>query len=111
MYKSGVASCDKKRLDDRKQPPQLRKYRPYPSVGCFRTRVPQGRSTAYSRKVSMDEIEKNGYNLNISRYISTAEYEVQIDMQEVNAQLASIHERIRVITDKHNGFLRELGLG
>ena len=26
----------------------------------------------YSRRVSMEEIEKNGYNLNISRYVSTA---------------------------------------
>lgn len=37
-----------------------------------------------SRKVSMEEIKKNGYNLNISRYVSTAEDEVQIDLKEVN---------------------------
>ncbi len=35
----------------------------------------------YSRKVSMEEIEKNGYNLNISRYISTAEPEPIIDLK------------------------------
>ena len=26
----------------------------------------------YSRRVSMEEIESNGYNLNISRYVSTS---------------------------------------
>ena len=64
----------------------------------------------YSRKVSMDEIESNGYNLNISRYVSTAEEEVKIDLTEVNKRLTSINERIRTNTDKHNEFLRELGL-
>ncbi len=64
----------------------------------------------FSRKVSMEEIEKNGYNLNISRYVSTAEDEVQIDLDKVNANLASINERIRNNTDKHNEFLKELGL-
>jgi len=64
----------------------------------------------FSRKVSMEEIEKNGYNLNISRYVSTAEDEVQIDLDKVNADLTSINERIKTNTDKHNEFLKELGL-
>ncbi|MDZ7796484.1 MAG: N-6 DNA methylase [Candidatus Marinimicrobia bacterium] len=64
----------------------------------------------YSRKVSMEEIEKNGYNLNISRYVSTSEDEVQIDLNKVNESLTSINERIKTNTDKHNEFLKELGL-
>ena len=64
----------------------------------------------FSRKVSMEEIEKNGYNLNISRYVNTAEDEVQIDLDKVNADLTSINERIKTNTDKHNEFLKELGL-
>lgn len=67
-------------------------------------------SERYSRRVSMKEIEKNGYNLNISRYVSTAEDEIQIDLEKVNASLSSINERIKTNTDKHNKFLRELGL-
>ncbi len=35
----------------------------------------------YSRRVSMAEIESNNYNLNISRYISTATAEEEIDPQ------------------------------
>ncbi|WP_298144055.1 type I restriction-modification system subunit M [Flavobacterium sp.] len=64
----------------------------------------------YARRVSMDEIEKNGYNLNISRYVSTSEDEVQIDLKDVNNKLNLINERIKENTDKHNEFLKELGL-
>lgn len=64
----------------------------------------------YSRKVSMEEIEKNGYNLNISRYVNTSIDEEKIDLEKVNENLTSIESRIREATDKHNSFLRELGL-
>lgn len=64
----------------------------------------------YSRKVSMEEIEKNGYNLNISRYVSTAEDEVQIDLKEVHTELEKIERTINISTNKHNEFLKELGL-
>jgi type I restriction enzyme M protein len=64
----------------------------------------------YARRVSMDEIEKNGYNLNISRYVSTSEDEVQIDMDAVINKLTSINESIKTYTEKHNEYLKELGL-
>ncbi len=64
----------------------------------------------YARRVSMEEIEKNGYNLNISRYVSTSEDEVQIDLKEVNKKLVAINESIKTNTEKHNQFLKELGL-
>lgn len=55
----------------------------------------------------MDEIEKNGYNLNISRYVSTSEDEVQIDMDDVINKLTSINESIKENTEKHNEYLKE----
>ena len=64
----------------------------------------------YARSVSMEEIEKNGYNLNISRYVSTSEDEVQIDLKDVNNKLTSINENIKTYTEKHNEYLKELGL-
>ncbi len=64
----------------------------------------------YARKVSMEEIEKNNYNLNISRYVSTAEVEEKIDLKAINEKLKSINENIKTNTDKHNEFLKELGL-
>ncbi len=64
----------------------------------------------YSRKVSMIEIEENGYNLNISRYVSTAEDEIPINLSEVNKHLISINKQIDKKTKEHNAFLKELGL-
>jgi type I restriction enzyme M protein len=65
----------------------------------------------YSRRVSIQEIaEKNNFNLNISRYINTAVAEEEIDLGAVNAELVSLEKNIMAATEKHNAFLRELGL-
>ncbi|MFA7140012.1 MAG: type I restriction-modification system subunit M [Proteiniphilum sp.] len=64
----------------------------------------------YSRRVSMEEIKLNDYNLNISRYVSTAVEEIKIDLTEVNLKLAAINESIKINSEKHNEFLKELGL-
>ncbi|NQX82995.1 MAG: type I restriction-modification system subunit M [Flavobacteriaceae bacterium] len=64
----------------------------------------------YSRRVSMSEIEENDYNLNISRYVSTAKPEVQIDLKEVNRDLADLKLKEAESLAEHNAFLRELGL-
>ncbi len=64
----------------------------------------------YARRVSMEEIEKNGYNLNISRYVSTSEDEVQINLNEVHEKLVTIEETATNALNKHNEFLKELGL-
>jgi type I restriction enzyme M protein len=58
----------------------------------------------------MQRIEQEGYNLNISRYISTAQAEPAIDLEATHRSLLEIEGRIRTATDKHNEFLRELGL-
>ena len=64
----------------------------------------------YSRKVEMAEIEKNDFNLNISRYISTAVGEAEIDLDTTHAGLVEIEKAIAAAKDKHNAFLKELGL-
>ena len=66
--------------------------------------------TRYSRRVPMDEIEGNDFNLNISRYISTATADEEIDLAAVNDRLVELAQKIRESTDKHNEFLTELGL-
>jgi type I restriction enzyme M protein len=66
--------------------------------------------TRYSRRVEMEEIKKNDFNLNISRYISTAVGEVEIDLAVNREKLVETEDAIRVATTKHNGFLKELGL-
>ncbi|NUQ82285.1 MAG: type I restriction-modification system subunit M [Bacteroidetes bacterium] len=64
----------------------------------------------YSRRVPMSEIGKNEFNLNISRYISTAVGEEEIDLEATNRSLLQIEQEIRKAKDTHNGFLKELGL-
>ncbi|WP_374474478.1 type I restriction-modification system subunit M [Zoogloea sp.] len=64
----------------------------------------------YARRVEMAEIEKNDFNLNISRYISTAVGEAEVNLQEVNTELVALAQNIKDARDKHNGFLKELGL-
>lgn len=64
----------------------------------------------YARRVDMVEIEKNDYNLNISRYVSTAEAEPEIDLAAVHMQLSDIEKRIREASDQHNQYLKELNL-
>ena len=64
----------------------------------------------YSRRVDMAEIEKNDFNLNISRYISTAVGEAEIDLTATHGELVEIEKAIAAAKEKHNGFLKELGL-
>ena len=64
----------------------------------------------YARRVQMAEIEANGYNLNISRYVSTTVEEKRIDLSEVHRQLAENKAALAEAEAVHNAFLRELGL-
>lgn len=64
----------------------------------------------YSRRVAMKEIEANDFNLNISRYVSTAESEQEIDLAATHRELVDIEESIQKATARHNEFLKELGI-
>lgn len=64
----------------------------------------------YARRVSMDEIEDNDFNLNITRYVSIAIPEPDIDLLAVHEDLEELEERIHEAKARHNAFLVELGL-
>ncbi|MFC0402536.1 type I restriction-modification system subunit M [Paraburkholderia rhizosphaerae] len=64
----------------------------------------------YARRVSMKEIEKNDFNLNISRYVSTAVAGEEVDLKIVHAQLVDLSQQTKAAAQKHNNFLKELGL-
>ncbi|KAB2766084.1 type I restriction-modification system subunit M [Brucella anthropi] len=64
----------------------------------------------YSKRVSMERIAEEGYNLNISRYISTAVGEEEIDLSATHRELVEIEKQVRAATAKHNAFLKELSL-
>ena len=63
-----------------------------------------------ARRVGMAEIEKNDFNLNISRYISTAVGEAEIDLAATQAEWVEIEKAIAAAKQKRNAFLKELGL-
>ncbi|MCB0413369.1 MAG: type I restriction-modification system subunit M [Bdellovibrionales bacterium] len=77
-------------------------------VNTYKERKEEAR---YSKRFSIDVIEKeHDFNLNISRYISTAKAEEEIDLNEVHSQLMDIDKRIEKSRKVHNQFLKELGL-
>jgi type I restriction enzyme M protein len=64
----------------------------------------------YARRVGMKEIKAHDFNLNISRYVSTAEDEEEIDLALTHRKLVEIEKILREATEVHNGFLKELDL-
>jgi type I restriction-modification system DNA methylase subunit len=56
-------------------------------IATYQSRKEQAR---YSRRVQMDEIAKNDFNLNVSRYILTAVGEDEIDLLGTHAELLRI---------------------
>jgi type I restriction enzyme M protein len=64
----------------------------------------------YSKRIGMERIAEEDYNLNISRYISTAVADEVVCLKEVNAKLIDAEKEIKAVNDKHNDFLRALGL-
>jgi type I restriction enzyme M protein len=64
----------------------------------------------YSRRVRMEEIENNDFNLNISRYVTTVDADDQIDLKAVHEELVALDHKMKKATGKHNEFLKELGL-
>lgn len=76
-------------------------------VETYRMRTEEDR---FSRRVKLTEIRDNDFNLNITRYVSLAQEEVQIDLKANHALLIDIEMKIRESKEKLNAYLKELGL-
>ncbi len=63
----------------------------------------------YARVVPVAEIEKNDYNLNISRYVDTAEEQEKVDVAAAVAKLREAEQARDEAKAVMHGFLRELG--
>lgn len=63
----------------------------------------------YARVVSLDEIKQNDYNLNIARYIDSAEEEEEIDVEEAIQALRLLEREREGIEAEMYGFLKGLG--
>lgn len=64
----------------------------------------------YSRRVSLDEIEENNYNLNISRYVSTFLEEEPVDIHAVMAEIKDLEAKRAELDKEIEIYLKELGL-
>ena len=57
-----------------------------------------------------DELERNGWNLNIPRYVDTFEEEAPIDFAAVQADIAKIKGEVAAAEAELDKYLKELGL-
>jgi len=64
----------------------------------------------FCRVVQPDEIEKNDYNLNITRYVDTFEEEEEVDIEANLKELAEIDANLATLEKEMAGHLRELGI-
>lgn len=64
----------------------------------------------YAHLATMDEIIENDYNLNIPRYVDTAEEEEEINIAQVRAELADITAKKQAAIEKINSTMKLLGL-
>ena len=62
----------------------------------------------YSDNASFAKIEENEFNLNIPRYVDTFEPEPQIDIEEVQGDIARINKELAEVESKLEGYLKEL---
>lgn len=65
----------------------------------------------YARVVSLDVIRQNDHNLNIARYIDSAEAEEEIEVEEAIAALQQLEIEREEVEVQMYGFLKELGFG
>jgi type I restriction enzyme M protein len=63
----------------------------------------------YARVVPLDEIAKNDFNLNISRYVETADAAEQVDVAGALAKLRELEKARGAAEARMNAYLKELG--
>ena len=64
----------------------------------------------FAHVATIEEIQQNGYNLNIPRYVDTSVEEEEIDLAQVRADLAAIQNRKQAALAKINESLKLLGV-
>ena len=65
----------------------------------FTTYVERKDVAKYAHLATYADIEKNGFNLNIPRYVDTSEEEEAIDLQATFAELAKLEEEEKVVEE------------
>ncbi len=70
----------------------------------------RAKSERYSHKASFEEIEANGFNLNIPRYVDAFEPEAEVDLQAVQDEIRNLEGQLSKTREKMNFYLTELGI-
>ena len=63
----------------------------------------------YAKIVDIEDIRKNDYNLNITRYVDTSEEEEEIDIEEILGRISEREQEFADSKEKINSFLEKLG--
>jgi len=63
----------------------------------------------FAKVATLDDIKKNDYNLNITRYVDTSVDEDEIDIEEVIARISEREQELSESKEKINSFLEQLG--
>ena len=64
----------------------------------------------YSSVAGLNEIQKNDYNLNITRYVDSFEKEAIIDIDSITVELKSLEIEMKNADDSIKGFCQELNI-
>jgi type I restriction enzyme M protein len=76
-------------------------------ISTYRQRTKEGK---YSYRAPLSEIEENGFNLNIPRYVDTFEEEEPIDLSEVVREFRKVEQELEKTDQLIRGFCNELGI-
>lgn len=63
----------------------------------------------YSYVADLSEIEQNGYNLNIPRYVDTFEEEAPIDIKATQKEIDKLEKELAAVQKEMSKYLKELG--
>jgi len=76
-------------------------------INTYRTRAEVDK---YSHLASNAEIQDNEYNLNIPRYVDTAEPEEEIDVAALQKEIDRLEDELADVRGQMAGYLKELGI-
>lgn len=76
----------------------------------YKTYKTRSEDKGYGRRVPMEEIVHNNYNLNLSRYIDIFEKETRIDIEAINFAMNTFKQEIDDVSNKINKYCKELNI-
>lgn len=76
----------------------------------FKTYIERKDVDKYAHLATIEEIESNGFNLNITRYVDSLEPEEEIDLNATFAELKKLEQEEKEVDAKLASFFKELGL-